>query len=630
MAPRTRNIDAERQAPRQQPVTEMVTSPIRQLREAFGDPKPPDITRKITACVACRKQKIKCHMNDSEPPCARCKKKGLPCTVNRSLQMLLESDASWKETMERKMQKLEETIETMAKAGSQGHGDHPINQDTRTTGLPEPSKRDETSVSGQENHWEIIVDLESNPGALPGQYLHQTGATNCRYTEDIISRGVINIDNARKYFTGYQSRLDHFVYRILGSHSTSTMESVRKVSPLLMTAVCTVGALHLASPDFDPLYQAFVALSAGLSSSRKSTIDDVRALCIGALWLSDLSWSLAGLAVRIATELHLHRSFPKAIQGDRDHYFRARLYYTVYACDHHFSIPYGRPPMTRECQAVRNARDFLECKHATEDDARLVSQVLRCSACSNIYDTFGADVDRPLTGADIPYIRRFGIALDTLRAEWMDKFSPNAHVGNYPRKGVGIQHHFAKLYLGSHALRGAGSDEYKLRPQDVALEFDEIANSAVLSSISILRAVVSDGEVQSFLNGLPTYFHIMIAFAVVFLLKVSTRFSASIQLDRQEIRRLMTSLVTTLNEVVATMHPQHLLVSITKGIEEVLSRNPISSDEIRSHTASGSVGPCDAFSNIDVLPGEFNLAADGMFDQYFLNEYDFLLEQEQG
>jgi hypothetical protein len=64
------------------------------LREQFGD-RPPEITRKITACVACRKQKIKCHMRDG-PPCARCKKRGLSCTVNKSLQMILESDADWK------------------------------------------------------------------------------------------------------------------------------------------------------------------------------------------------------------------------------------------------------------------------------------------------------------------------------------------------------------------------------------------------------------------------------------------------------------------------------------------------------------------------------------------------------
>jgi hypothetical protein len=28
------------------------------LREHFGDRKPPDISRKVTACVACRKQKV--------------------------------------------------------------------------------------------------------------------------------------------------------------------------------------------------------------------------------------------------------------------------------------------------------------------------------------------------------------------------------------------------------------------------------------------------------------------------------------------------------------------------------------------------------------------------------------------
>jgi hypothetical protein len=38
---------------------ELPTPPaVSALRESFGDRKPPDITRKITACVACRKQKV--------------------------------------------------------------------------------------------------------------------------------------------------------------------------------------------------------------------------------------------------------------------------------------------------------------------------------------------------------------------------------------------------------------------------------------------------------------------------------------------------------------------------------------------------------------------------------------------
>jgi hypothetical protein len=39
------------------------TTTVDVLREHFGDGKPPDITRKVTACVACRKQKVSLEWN---------------------------------------------------------------------------------------------------------------------------------------------------------------------------------------------------------------------------------------------------------------------------------------------------------------------------------------------------------------------------------------------------------------------------------------------------------------------------------------------------------------------------------------------------------------------------------------
>ncbi|KAI0133721.1 C6 transcription factor [Xylariales sp. AK1849] len=612
-------------------------SSVRWLRDTFGDPKPPEISRKITACVACRKQKIKCHMTDSQPPCSRCKKKGLPCTVNRSLQMLLENDVSWKQAMEQKMQELEETMAIIVNDGStlnvpwqRGQGSEetsPVNEV-----LPGDSPHEGSGIASEgASRWKIVIDYESSLGALPGHYLHPTASAQPKVRQDVISRGIITVENARKYFSKFQNRLDHFLYGILGDHGTATLESIREASPSLLTAVCVVGALHLASPDYDPLYKEFVALSAALSFSKRSTPDDVRALCIGAFWLSDLSWSLVGIAVRIATELQLHRSFSKALKGDGDHFSRTRLYLLVYTCDHHFSVPYGRPPSTRECEAVRDARKLLDCKHATEDDARLVSQVLRWSVCSNVYDTFGADVDRPLSDAEVLLIRRFSIALDNLRAEFADRFGSNAHVGNYPRKGVGIQYHFAKLYLCSHALRAAKSGQTNSRAFDVAWEVDEIANSAVLSAVSILREVVSDAEIQSYLNGLPTYFHIMIAFATVFLLKMSTRGSASVQLDLQEVQRLMVALVTILRKVTEPMHPHHLLVSITRGIDDVLQRSGFIAGPVAGvPTGLPQQGSGQVYNDAAVMDGDFNLMANGMFDQVFINEYDLLLGQGQG
>lgn len=94
------------------PRTKSLSTAAATLRDTFGDRKIPDISRKITACVACRKLKIKCVITDAEEPCARCKQRGLSCTVNRSLQMLLEGDAEWKERIEWRIDEIETRLGT--------------------------------------------------------------------------------------------------------------------------------------------------------------------------------------------------------------------------------------------------------------------------------------------------------------------------------------------------------------------------------------------------------------------------------------------------------------------------------------------------------------------------------------
>ena len=428
---------------------------------------------------------------------------------------------------------------------------------------------------GLANQSEVVIDLQSNPSTIPGFYIASTPVTRdiSGDDKDIIAQGLISLENAERYFHTYRDRLDHFPYRILGNHSGSSLKDVRKSSSLLTLAILTVGALHLAADDFRTCYREFVSMSATRNFSRIFTIDDIRALCIGAFWLSDLSWTLVSAAVRMATELQLHKSIHKAIQGDQEHYFNTRLYLLVYACDHHFSIPFGRPPLTRECEGIRNVRDFLKCQHATPDDARLVSQVLRWSICSNIYDAFDFDYSMPLPESRIPRFRKFSVALDELRDEWSNSFDPSQHVGNYPRKGVFLQYYFAKLYLSSHALRGSQSGDPRSRSEESAMELDEFAHLAVSSALAIVRSVVSDPEVHSFLDGLPVYFDTMIAFAVIFLVKiVKYKYSISVRPDADEVYQLLVTLSKTLNTVCLKMHPEHILVKITKGIDRIIQQ----------------------------------------------------------
>lgn len=222
--------------------------------------------------------------------------------------------------------------------------------------------------------------------------------------------------------------------------------------------------------------------------------------------------------------------------------------------------------MSREGFVIDSASRLLETEHATEDDARLISQVKEWSILGQVFDTFGVDVETPIAPHTIPQLRRYSIALDTWFADWYESFQKNRNVGNYPKKGVGFHFHFAKLYLCAHSFRGVPSS------QCMSPDLEEFANAGILSAMSILQVLVSDNEFQTFMNGLPLYFDTMIAFAVVFLLRVGTRYAAAFRFDTTRVLSLVTQTVVTLQEITQYMHRSHLLVVIAEGLEKLLSK----------------------------------------------------------
>ncbi len=286
-------------------------------------------------------------------------------------------------------------------------------------------------------------------------------------------------------------------------------------------------------------------------------------------------------AVRIALEIKLNHSIYQALKGVRSAYMQTRLYYLVYVCDHHCSVLYGRPPMSRDCDSIKAATSFLETEHATEDDVRLVSQVKIWLISASVFDTFGVDVETPVPPSKLAQLRRFSIALDTWYADWSDSFGPNARVGNYPAKGVGLHFHFVKLYLCSHAFRGAQPQAQSQSQSAPDLpkrrfsspEMEEIANTAVLCAASILGVMTADTELQSLLNGLPLCFDTMIAFAVVFLLKVATEYTDAVTLDKGKMLSLVDRTIAMLQRTTSEMHRQHLLVRIWCGVQRLRGNN---------------------------------------------------------
>ena len=122
--------------------------------------------------------------------------------------------------------------------------------------------------------------------------------------------------------------------------------------------------------------------------------------------------------MRIATELNLHRSYARAIKGSQEHFDGARLWYLLYVCDHHFSIAYGRPPVIQDDTSIIQHEKFLQLPGVTQADFRLHSQVAIFIILTQIYNSFGPEVEVKLEEVDLGRLRQWNIEIDSWRVRW--------------------------------------------------------------------------------------------------------------------------------------------------------------------------------------------------------------------
>ena len=154
-----------------------------------------------------------------------------------------------------------------------------------------------SSSNAPQQAWEVVLDPANGPGAIPASYVREVPTTPlagqqdsfAQNRSDIVSQGLVSLETAERYFGVYHDRLDHFVYNVLADHDS--LAGIRTKSPILVAVICAVSALHTVSSDFEVCYQAFRAEFAKQTFAKEYSFDDVRALIIGAFWLSELSWN---------------------------------------------------------------------------------------------------------------------------------------------------------------------------------------------------------------------------------------------------------------------------------------------------------------------------------------------------
>ncbi|KAF2430406.1 hypothetical protein EJ08DRAFT_649710 [Tothia fuscella] len=558
----------------------------------------PKISRKIRACQECQSRKIKCGIEPGDVSCVRCQRLGLQCVVNKSLQTLLEDESEWKSSMEHKTEQLQFAVSdilrqlNLPRLGDLTPGtstsrtspsiDH--FQERRSSRIrhvphavpmvrepsPDPTSRDEIEADKMaEAPMASLFEVTKLRNIRNNIHAPSPAPRRSMLRDDFLSQGKISIKDAEELFQQFKVSLSQYLWGgIALVHDNLT--SVRESSSLLTASILAVTALHIPAKEsiFEIAYSEFLALVSESLFETSHSLDDVRSSCIGAFWLSDVSWKLSGHAVRIATELHLHQSFSKVLRGQVEHFERAQLWYLLYVVDHHFSIAYGRPPVIHEDLSISCHETFLQVPGILQSDWRLHSQVAVFRILSRMYLHFGPDGDKALCEADFEAIRAFNLDFDAWRTRWEPRLAPNNYISSYPSRGVIMHWNFAKLQLNALALRG-------LSPRQAHLISDqrrEFANHAIQSATGILALLLDEPSIRSSIIGVPLYLHTTITYACVFLLKVHLRWKAArLNIDIQ----LAFTLIERTAQLLASSgaSEKHLAHHISRGLSSMLKKS---------------------------------------------------------
>lgn len=128
--------------------------------------------------------------------------------------MILQSDIEWKQQMERKLRSMEAAL---GKAGielDRDEDDMDEEEDSppeRYGSTPGTARLSQAPIGHAEKHaaYDLVMDPDSGPAAIPGSVfspIAMPGFETNRAHQDIISRGIVSVQQAQSYLDIYQSK----------------------------------------------------------------------------------------------------------------------------------------------------------------------------------------------------------------------------------------------------------------------------------------------------------------------------------------------------------------------------------------------------------------------------------------
>ncbi|KAK0463601.1 fungal-specific transcription factor domain-containing protein [Desarmillaria tabescens] len=562
-------------------------------------------TRGSRACTVCRRLKMKCVGAEQGPPCKRCQAGNHECIFEESNRGKRSSKKH--ELLTRSIRKMERTLDTVLKSIgnpsiasgmlSRSPSPSPATATTQALIAASPSSHSPGSYHRQtpgspklhslpdnalnplgllaEGHGMLARGAEANGtpvlGVASDNYFKPGPMTILPLRRLYIERQVqpemlsfVSTNEVVKLFK-------MFMHSNLLDKNFHTPSLVCSRSPFLLTTICAISSkFYTEKPDLHPrLNELAKKLAFSVPARGYKSLEIVQAYLLLTLWgcgaverfEQDKTWLLLGMAIRMATDLNLHRKTTVSAQDGQDArareievHNRERTWIFCFCLDRSFSAQMGKPYSIKEDFIIRNVDKWCSLPCAAPSDAALAAyaelQAILSRSLDFLYSNTESGNGLHTTLDYLLIIRTFEDQIFTFRRKWIaSSETTNDKVSiehEYKARISEFYFNYTLLVLNSFGLQNA----IESAPLNVGHFFARVHTSAINCATIVRDHLGPNG----FMKYSPDSHSVQTSYAVLSLLKlVRPEFSAYLE-DEQKTLTLCHDVADVLEKVSVSPH----------------------------------------------------------------------------
>ncbi|ESK91396.1 prib protein [Moniliophthora roreri MCA 2997] len=422
-------------------------------------------------------------------------------------------------------------------------------------------------------------------------------------------------------------------------------------SPFLLTTICAISSkFYTAKPELHPrLTELAKKLAFSVPGQGYKSVEIVQAYLLLTLWgcgaveryEQDKTWMMLGMAIRMATDLNLHRK--TAVKStdtqegrvrDMEVHNRERTWIMCFCLDRSGSALMGKPHSIREDYIIRNVDTWHKLPIAIPSDRSIAAYVELQRILSRSLDFLHSGMDTP-SGLQIS--NDYMMIIKTFEAQILASserhHNSEDHIQTSLKESPAINQYkhligqfylnYVQLVINSYGLQ----DALERTPVNIGHFFSRCYACAMACSLLVRDHLGPSG----FMKYSPDSHFVQTSYAVLTLLKLlRPEFSAYIE-DESKIISIVRDVAEVLEKI--SVSPSHTPALYSTFLQALISvKTEANNGEMGLHLSTSS-SDRDMQNNVNAeeigaLPFTGNSSVDFNDPSFMLNE--FQMDSEMG